>query len=130
MKVKDFIMKLDNAGIEISFFGSVLNDNELIAKGESESLRKTYNEYESGKFDTDKEVFSLLLKGLKQRVENYAEQKLFGNNPTGAIFALKNYGWKDKQEIESNISGNIEVTFSDPNLDEWAKQLDIYAVMQ
>jgi len=84
-------------------------------------VKDTFNDYESGKYDTDLEVFSGPLKDLKQRVENYAEQKLFGNNPTGAIFALKNYGWKDKQEIESNISGNIEVTFSDPSLDEWAK---------
>ena len=29
--------------------------------------------------------------------------------------------WRDKVEVDQNISGNIEVTFSDPNLDEWAK---------
>ena len=40
------------------------------------------------------------LKRAKSRCENYAENKLFANNPTGAIFALKNYGWKDKSETE------------------------------
>lgn len=85
------------------------------------TTKDTFNEYESGKFDTDKEVFSTLLKELRLYCENYAENKLYGNNPTGAIFALKNYGWKDKQEIEQTVSGSIEVTFSNPDLDEWAK---------
>jgi hypothetical protein len=45
------------------------------------------------------------IKGLKARCQDFAETKLFGNNPTGSIFWLKNYGWKDKQEVE--ISGNL-----------------------
>ena len=28
------------------------------------------------------------------------EKRLHGNNPTGAIFALKNFGWPDRQQIE------------------------------
>jgi len=49
---------------------------------------------------------------LKQRIENYAENRLFGNNPTGAIFALKNYGWKDKREVEQtgHSGGPIQLT--------------------
>jgi len=43
-------------------------------------------------------------------------------NTAMQIFLGKNMlGQADKQEIDSNISGAIEVTFSDPNLDEWAK---------
>ena len=43
-------------------------------------------------------------------------------NPVMQIFLGKNMlGQADKQEIDNNVSGNIEVTFSDPNLDEWAK---------
>jgi len=64
-------------------------------------IKNTFYDYESGKYDTDKEVFSNPLKELKLRVENYAESRLFGNNPTGAIFALKNYGWKDVQTVEN-----------------------------
>ena len=63
-------------------------------------VRETFNDYIGGKYDTDKEVFSVPLKDLKLRCENYAESRLFGNNPTGAIFALKNYGWRDTQNIE------------------------------
>jgi len=83
-------------------------------------VKETFNDYESGKYDTDNEEFSSPLKDLKQRIENYAELKLFGNNPTGAIFALKNYGWKDKQEIDTNVSGEITVTL-EGDLDKWAK---------
>ena len=35
----------------------------------------------------------------------YVEESLFYGKPTGAIFSLKNnYGWKDKQIIDANIS--------------------------
>lgn len=43
------------------------------------------------------------IKKAKTRIENYAEKRLFGTTPTGAIFALKNYGWDDKTQQE--ISG-------------------------
>lgn len=47
------------------------------------------------------EAFSNTVKALKLFCENYAEEQAFiGKNPAGAIFALKNYGWKDKQEQE------------------------------
>ena len=44
--------------------------------------------------------YSDTVKGLKAVCENYAENRLFTNNPTGAIFALKNYGWTDKTQTE------------------------------
>lgn len=74
--------------------------------------KETFNEYMSGKYDDEREVFSDPLKELKLYCENYAESRLFGNNPTGAIFALKNYGWKDNQSIEITGAdgGPIEVS--------------------
>ena len=59
----------------------------------------------------DKEEFSNTVKKLKQKVENYAEEKLFnGGNTAGVIFNLKNnYGWVDKQEVEANVSSNVVV---------------------
>ena len=43
------------------------------------------------------------IKTAKQRCEHYAEKKLLSGAPaTGAIFALKNYGWKDTQDINNN----------------------------
>ena len=48
-----------------------------------------------------REEFSATVKELKSVCEQFAEFRLFsGSNPTGAIFALKNYGWTDKQQTE------------------------------
>ncbi len=38
------------------------------------------------------------------RIENIYEQMLFTRNPAGPIFALKNFGWRDKQEIEQKTT--------------------------
>ena len=48
------------------------------------------------------------LKIAKLRVENsYEEAMRQKGRPTGEIFALKNFGWSDKQEIEHG--GNLSV---------------------
>ncbi|MGB0945165.1 MAG: terminase small subunit, partial [Marinomonas sp.] len=58
--------------------------------------RQGLNEY------SGKKEFSDTVKRAKQRIAIALEQKLWSNNVTGAIFNLKNnFGWKDKQEIES-----------------------------
>ncbi len=59
-----------------------------------DTSRKVLMEYE------EKDEFSNTIKKAKTRIENYAEKRIFGNAPTGAIFALKNYGWRDKIENE------------------------------
>ena len=51
--------------------------------------------------------FSNLLKRALTTVELAYESKLSTTTPTGAIFALKNMGWRDKQELEH--SGNVKV---------------------
>jgi len=46
--------------------------------------------------------FSDAIKRAKLRCHNYAEKQLYlAKSPTGAIFALKNYGWKDVQTVEN-----------------------------
>jgi hypothetical protein len=54
------------------------------------------------------EGFGDIIKRLRIRVETEVEKRLFGNNPTGSIFWLKNYGWKDKTEVE--ISGDLTLS--------------------
>lgn len=44
------------------------------------------------------EEFYDTIKRAKTIVENFAEKRLFSTTPTGAIFALKNFGWKDRPE--------------------------------
>jgi hypothetical protein len=66
--------------------------------------RKTLLNYE------EKDGFFPTIKKIKQKVENYAEEKLFnGNNTAGVIFNLKNnYGWVDKQEIDTKVNMSYE----------------------
>lgn len=45
--------------------------------------------------------FSDIVKKAKRRVELSVEERLFGSNPAGSIFWLKNHaGYKDRQELE------------------------------
>jgi hypothetical protein len=68
--------------------------------------RETITNYE------DRDEFFHTIKTAKLRVENFAEQQLFkARNPTGAIFALKNYGWDDKNITEHQ--GGLGITFVD-----------------
>lgn len=43
--------------------------------------------------------FSYSVKRAKAFVEHEYEKRLCGDKPTGAIFALKNFGWADKTEL-------------------------------
>lgn len=61
-------------------------------------------------YDYEKdEVFSYIIKKARLQVENEYEKKLSGNNVAGAVFALKNMGWRDKQELEH--TGNMQINW-------------------
>lgn len=52
------------------------------------------------------EEFSCTIKNAITRIEEYAEQHLYIGRATGAIFWLKNHGWKDETKIDADISGS------------------------
>lgn len=57
---------------------------------------------------SDKEEFKDTIKRAKQKVENAYELRLVKLGRAGDIFALKNFGWADKQEIESiNLTDDL-----------------------
>jgi len=62
----------------------------------------------------EREEFTFTIKRAKLIVEQWYESLLSGTTPTGAIFALKNFGWRDDRNW--NIGGqednpiNITVT--------------------
>jgi hypothetical protein len=67
------------------------------------SSRDSLNDYKK------KDGFSDPIKKALLRIERKYEQGIFNSrNPAGAIFALKNFGWKDKNEIETD--GKVEIT--------------------
>ncbi len=60
-----------------------------------------------------KEKFSYTIKRSRLFIENAYEKRLQDRNPTGSIFALKNLGWTDKQEIDHTTKGDkIELPFN------------------
>lgn len=66
--------------------------------------------------------FSYPIKKALIQIESMYEQNLFKGNPTGSIFALKNFGWSDKQEIEQKTehSGQINHTIDHSKLSDAA----------
>lgn len=70
-----------------------------------DTSRETLCEY------SERPEFVDTVKRAKLRCENFAEEQLYTNkSPGGPIFALKNYGWSDKQENE--ISGKDGAPFT------------------
>lgn len=57
-----------------------------------------------------KDEFFDAIKKAKSKVELAYEKRLIKQGRSGDIFALKNFGWSDKQEIDQNIKGSISLT--------------------
>jgi len=70
-----------------------------------------------------KPEFSYIIKKARLRIENEYEKQLHNSNCTGAIFALKNLGWKDKQETEISTSESTQEAFL-KHLKELGKNAD------
>lgn len=81
------------------------------------SSRQSLDEY------SKYEGFSDSVKRAKLLVEQSYEERLSGNAPTGAIFALKNMGWRDKQDHEVTgkdggpVESSLTVKFVTPDGD-------------
>lgn len=72
--------------------------------------RQSLEDYKS------KEGFSYPIKKALLRIEEIYEKALFNKNAAGPIFALKNFGWRDKQEVEQKHSGGISIGWTEPNV--------------
>jgi hypothetical protein len=69
-------------------------------------------------FDQQKrsQEFSGVVKRAKKIVEAYHEKRLSGTTPTGSIFWLKNFGWKDQVNIDHTNAGTAFKSFTDEEL--------------
>lgn len=63
-----------------------------------------------------KPEFAYSIKKSLLRIENTYEKAIFSKNPAGPIFALKNFGWRDKQEIDQKTEHSGQVSFSGINI--------------
>jgi len=71
--------------------------------------RQSFYDYEN------RDKFSYTIKKARTFIEKHYEEMLQVGNTTGAIFALKNLGWKDKTE---NVNKNINYNSSEMSKDE------------
>jgi hypothetical protein len=69
--------------------------------------RQSFYDYEKN------EKFSYTIKKSRTFIEREYEELLSTGNVTGAIFALKNMGWKDTQTIDASVSGPKKIGFDE-----------------
>jgi hypothetical protein len=69
------------------------------------------------------EEFASVIKRGKDLIMGYHEKRLAGTTPTGSIFWLKNFGWKDTQQIDHTNNGNTFNSLSDAELVKRLNQL-------
>ena len=66
----------------------------------------------------NRDEFFHTIKKAKTRIENSYEKSLRKNGRTGDIFALKNFGWQDRQEVEQVSSNRVVICNDLGNEDE------------
>lgn len=98
-----YFSKCDKGGVPYSVTG--------LALGLGLSSRDSLMEYER------RDEFSDTVKMAKMVVENSYEISLRGGcHPSGPIFALKNFGWKDKTDHELTGPNGAPLVDSTPNI--------------
>lgn len=77
--------------------------------------KTTFYNYKNGlKGEELKEIAEWACTRLEHKYELELNHK---GNPTGPIFALKQYGWRDSQEVEAKVSG-FEIVCNVPRPEE------------
>lgn len=66
----------------------------------------------------ERDVFANAVKMAKLRIHNEYEKDLRRAGRVGDIFALKQFGWKDKQEIDQTVHGSVDLSFKDASTDD------------
>lgn len=72
--------------------------------------RQSFYDYEN------KPEFAYTVKKVRLFIEQHYEEMLQTGNTVGAIFALKNFGWKDKQEIDQKTEHSGSLGFTGINI--------------
>lgn len=67
------------------------------------TTRETLMDYQ------ERDEFSDTVKTAKLKIENAYEKRLIARGNGGDIFALKQFGWRDKMEQTVEVSGNMSL---------------------
>lgn len=59
----------------------------------------------------DDGAYSNSVKRFRQLIEAEYEERMHKNNPAGAIFALKNMGWRDQQDVKLGADDKLKALF-------------------
>lgn len=72
-------------------------------------------------------LFADTLKRGRLRIEAYYEKKLHQQSATGAIFALKSMGWKEKNEFKTEAAtpGTLKIEIADTGIVLAAEEKDV-----
>ena len=84
--VEDYLAYQEAAGRPATFSGMALHLG-FNSRKHFEDFGRTNAEYRGA------------VEYARARIEEMYEERLHGSSPTGAIFALKNYGWSDRQDV-------------------------------
>ncbi|MBQ7660176.1 MAG: hypothetical protein IJS26_05540 [Alphaproteobacteria bacterium] len=97
-KIDDYFYSCDEESEPITITGLALA---------LDTTRETLCDYE------EKDAYSDTIKKAKLRVQHAYEKRLVKRGNGGDIFALKNFGWKDKSEVDNTL--NIKSAFVEFN---------------
>ena len=75
--------------------------------------RQSFYDYQENK------EFSYTLKKARLRIESNYEKMLHKQSCAGAIFALKNFGWKDQTQIDHTTKGEKVSILIAPDGKKW-----------
>jgi len=90
----------------INHYLETTNEEEYTVTGLALALGSS----RQGLMDYEKrEEFAYIVQEAKLIVENSYELELRKHGRTGTIFALKNFGWKDKSEVESTNTTTLKL---------------------
>jgi hypothetical protein len=101
------------AVIDKYFDGCDANKKPYLQTGLARALgtsRDVLIDYANGNNSNISDEIVNIVRDAKARVMEYAEGHLFtGTNVTGAIFSLKNQGWRDQVTVEHDVSVHHEM---------------------
>lgn len=107
VKMRTVILGPPNARYEIQVPVPTITGLAIYLGFES---RQSFYEYEQ------KPEFTYTIKKARLFIENEYEEMLQTGNTAGAIFALKNFGWTDKQEIDQKTEHSGQIGFTGINI--------------